>query len=542
MCRKLIFLISLVLVAGLAGSASAASMYYDDGDANNHLWSNQYNWTTHVLPIAADSVRMQVKNTICVVDGNYTTPKVFDIRMGASSTAGLAPNFIEVRGGTLVVDINLVLGYGSEHDPPPGGINKVTVYSGTVNVTGGSISIAAYGSGYFWMKGGTANVFKDVRLGIKSASGHFQTGHLQLDGGVINARELHIREYSPTSTYCDMDIRYGKMILTGDQTTKIQGYVDSGWLTAFSGRGDVGINYNDPCLGKTVLTASANLAVAWGPKPKSDSLDVNPSIGGVKWGPGDYVDKHWVYFGTSSDDVNSTASPVSIQDANSYATPLEYSNQYFWRIDEVNGVNRWEGTLWNFTTPDYLLVDGFETYTDTNNLLLTWSEGGGADISLDTAVVNEEQDSTKSMKCQYNGDSEAYRSFSTSQDWSSYGLTGLDVWFYGDFGNSDSVMYVGIEDDTAHYAEVENGDPGIVKSPAWQVWNVDLAGFAGVDLTKVKKLHIGFSSGSGTVYFDDLRVYPCRSGGLDADLNGDCQVDFRDFAELAKGWLVTKLW
>ena len=49
------------------------------------------------------------------------------------------------------------------------------------------------------------------------------------------------------------------------------------------------------------------------------------------------------------------------------------------------------------------------------------------------------------------------------------------------------------------------------------------------------------NSGQGTVYIDDIRLYPCRPGALATDLNGDCVVDARDLALLANTWLNKKL-
>jgi len=91
-----------------------------------------------------------------------------------------------------------------------------------------------------------------------------------------------------------------------------------------------------------------------------------------------------------------------------------------------------------------------------------------------------------------------------------------------------------------------------IKLTEWQEWNIDLQDFSdgGVDLTNIKKIYIGFGDrdnpvlpgGDGTVHFDNIRLYGCRPGGLHADLNGDCMVDFKDFAVLAGSWLEVKLW
>ena len=35
---------------------------------------------------------------------------------------------------------------------------------------------------------------------------------------------------------------------------------------------------------------------------------------------------------------------------------MEMGTAYYWRIDEVNGPNTWQGMLWNFTTSFYSLM------------------------------------------------------------------------------------------------------------------------------------------------------------------------------------------
>ena len=48
----------------------------------------------------------------------------------------------------------------------------------------------------------------------------------------------------------------------------------------------------------------------------------------------------------------------------------------------------------------------------------------------------------------------------------------------------------------------------------WNQWVIDLAGFAGADLTNVGAITIGLGTkgspaagGAGTMYFDDIRLY-----------------------------------
>jgi hypothetical protein len=64
---------------------------------------------------------------------------------------------------------------------------------------------------------------------------------------------------------------------------------------------------------------------------------------------------------------------------------------------------------------------------------------------------------------------------------------------------------------------VYHPDPNTARAGTWTEWSINLGQFRnqGVDLTKVDKLSIGFGDranplpgGSGTVYFDNIRLYP----------------------------------
>ena len=63
MCRKKLFLITLVLVAVLVGSAPAANKFWDDGSGTNHLWSTPANWNPDGVPASADYAILNLAGT-----------------------------------------------------------------------------------------------------------------------------------------------------------------------------------------------------------------------------------------------------------------------------------------------------------------------------------------------------------------------------------------------------------------------------------------------------------------------------------------------
>ncbi len=100
---------------------------------------------------------------------------------------------------------------------------------------------------------------------------------------------------------------------------------------------------------------------AQGLSPASGAIDVPRDVV-LRWGPGAYADKHDVYLGTVSADVEaaSRTDPKAVlvsqaQDANTYdpSGPLEFGKTYYWRVDEVNAppsTTIIKGAVWSFTT------------------------------------------------------------------------------------------------------------------------------------------------------------------------------------------------
>ena len=94
--------------------------------------------------------------------------------------------------------------------------------------------------------------------------------------------------------------------------------------------------------------------------------------------------------------------------------------------------------------------------------------------------------------------------------------------------NSPEQMYVALSDGLTT-GVVNHPNPNAATLTEWQQWVIDLQDFsdAGVDLTDVRKMYIGFGDrdnptygGSGIVYFDDIRLYRPGPVFVDADAAG----------------------
>ncbi len=131
-----------------------------------------------------------------------------------------------------------------------------------------------------------------------------------------------------------------------------------------------------------MLGLSLQLGNATDPKPSEGEINVlRDAI--LSWTPGEYADKHNVYFGTNFDDVNTadTTSPLLVgpaQDASSFNIGrLEFEKTYYWRIDEINAppdTTVFKGPVWNFTTESLTYPIPGEKITATASNYLTGQE------------------------------------------------------------------------------------------------------------------------------------------------------------------------
>jgi hypothetical protein len=265
--------------------------------------------------------------------------------------------------------------------------------------------------------------------------------------------------------------------------------------------------------------------------------------------------------------------------------PLDLQTSYYWRVDEVNEANivLCKGSVWDFTTADYIVIDDFEFYDRFSNIISeSWLDGirrlsgppwfayvSGAVVDLGVTYVyppDPVHAGEQSLGFSYVNDglsgmvpyySEAERVFDPAQDWTKGGVEALTLFFYGDpnnDANGTEQMYVSVGDGEANatieYGYYSDEDMSHIRESEWQAWNIAVAEFSGVDLNGVSRMYIGFGDkyseepgGCGVVFFDDLRLYlpkciPYRLKPV-ADLTDDCAVDFEDIGVMAAEWLTT---
>ncbi|MEE9370801.1 MAG: hypothetical protein V3W45_04940, partial [Sedimentisphaerales bacterium] len=113
------------------------------------------------------------------------------------------------------------------------------------------------------------------------------------------------------------------------------------------------------------------------------------------------------------------------------------------------------------------------------------------------------------------GYSEATLTLNYPRDWTEKGVNTLTIWFRGDSANAAETLYVALNGS----AVVFHDNPDAAQITTWTEWIIDLQAFAdqGVNLANVNTIALGLGNrnpdvsgqagGSGTMYFDDIRLY-----------------------------------
>jgi hypothetical protein len=267
-------------------------------------------------------------------------------------------------------------------------------------------------------------------------------------------------------------------------------------------------------------------------QPANGATDVQMNAT-LNWTPATTAASHDVYFGTDKDSVNNatTASAEykgnNASGAESYDPgKLAWHSDYYWRVDAVYSTGAVKGLVWSFTTADFISVDDFESYNDidppdpaSNTIFNTWIDGfgtttNGALVGNDLPPYAEQSivhGGAQSMPYRFdnnNKTSETTLTLVWPRDWTAEGVTKLSLWFRGESANAAERMFVALGN-----AVVYHDDPAATQMEWWNEWVIDLTEFAGVDLTNVNTITLGFGTrnspaagGAGTVYFDDIRL------------------------------------
>jgi hypothetical protein len=290
-------------------------------------------------------------------------------------------------------------------------------------------------------------------------------------------------------------------------------------------------NWGTSIFDKYGLSEVAFLAMPYDakvPSPKNGARNVALDTN-LSWLAGRKAVQHIVYISKDRQAViDGTTTAATVSQTSYGPLSLELAKPYYWRVDEVNNAaspSTWQGNVWGFTTEEYLLVDGFENYTDEEPLTVyfTWIDGyldptNGSTTgyfsgsALESTIVHR---GDKSVPIFYDNTTASHSEVTASTndlgigpDWATISPEVLSLWFYGDPNNATTEqMYVKLNGSKVVY----DGEPNDLIQQSWQQWSIDLSEF-GIDLHNVTDVTIGFektgaTGGTGMVFFDDIQLY-----------------------------------
>jgi len=370
MLRKLICLVSFILVLSLLGDVQAANVNWTDAGPD-HLWSTPQNWDTGAVPTSADNPRINMLPGAIIANEGAVGTNVY---VGIGGTGALT-----VDGGTLTTTLGCVLGHN------PGNEATVDMISGTMTV-GGALTVGFQGSVTLNVTGGTITT-NNLKIADKATA----TGHVNLYGGIITANNIQMR--ITDGSVGTMDIRAGTLIINGDRLSTVQGYIDNGWITAYErgGGGTLQLDYDATNKGKTTLTATSLL----NPSP-ADGGSVTPGTVELSWTlpdslvPGQPVFAN-VYFTDNLELLEQFTNPAAIQvvskqNVTSVVVQTRPKTRYYWAVDTYIGDPNDPvlGPIFSF------VADNLAPRVNAGPDIVTWLQDGSRTGNLDATVIDED--------------------------------------------------------------------------------------------------------------------------------------------------------
>ena len=387
MYRKLIYLVSIVLVLGLVGSVSADLVGWwrlDDGSGTTAIDSSG-NGNDGTITGDPKWVAGKVGGALEMDGGDYVdVPGASEINP-ESITLMTWVNFSSVDGADMERQ-----DYLSRGDDYAFSLHEWGYRDGTE--AEGKISAIVTSAGGWTVLPGTTLVEPDTwyHITLTYDSGT-QMLLIYLDGEVEGEMEL--------ST--GLEHRLGGSLTIGTYSGRdLLGKIDD-------------IKIFDEALSEGQVKGEmqgAGFPFAFGPTPKDGSIHPE-TWANVSWSAGDYAVSHDVYFGDNFDAVNEGAEGTFIGNQGDtfmvvgfpgFAIPdgLVPGTTYYWRIDEVNEAepnSPWKGEIWSFMIPPKTAyfpdpADGAEGVSV--DVQLSWTPGFGA--KLHTAYFGETFDEVDS--------------------------------------------------------------------------------------------------------------------------------------------------
>jgi len=379
MCKRTVFLFSLILLLGLAAVSSADLVAYwpmDEGiggitpdKSGNGLDGTLVGGPSFAAGVFGPAIQLDSSNTQYVDCG---TDPAFDITEQLTVAAWIKMDHVTDRQPIVNKEGDGVRGVGYRVES--GGIVHVQLYK-----TGGSVKTDL---------NSTVNLEAD------------RWYHLAFTYEFVGDGSSITRLYIDGEEHISTDATVGPLA-TNTQIQEIGRYVWSGsYQKFFNGLIDDVVIFNHVLSAGEIQGimngVGGGFPLASSPDPRDGALHEDTWVT-LSWRAGDFAVSHDVYLGDNFDDVNegtgetfrgNQTTTFYVAGFPGFAFPdgLVPGTTYYWRIDEVNDTepnSPWKGDVWSFSIPPKTAyfpdpADGAESVG--LDVTLSWTGGFGSKL------------------------------------------------------------------------------------------------------------------------------------------------------------------
>jgi len=313
--RKLAIIWACLAVLGFSPSVFAYIQW--SGSPVDTNWNNPENWNGGALPTNDKAgVKSEPVGPI-IVEGDVAV--CTQLTLG-----GPSGGTIRVAGGVFNVTQNsAIMGNAA-------GENGTLILNSGEFIAGGNFYVGLAGDATAYFDGGTASIASVFGIGERSTS----TAAMYLGATVITCETFRMDDRGGATVL--MDIANGTLIVDGDESAKIQTYIDNGWIVGFNGAGTLEMDFDVRNPDKTTLSAVHPLGIN-----PANGQNVEVDLAALTWTlpeptqAGALVTCD-VYFGTEMNPYSPDydyAKVVTNGFVESYAVTLEPGKIYYWKVD-----------------------------------------------------------------------------------------------------------------------------------------------------------------------------------------------------------------
>ena len=313
--RKSAIILACLAVGGFTPSAFGYIQW--SGSPVDTNWNNPENWNGGALPTNDKAgVKSEPVGPV-IVEGDIAV--CMQLTLG-----GTSGGTIRVAGGVFNVTNNsAIMGNAA-------GENGTLIVNSGEFIAGGNFYVGLAGDATAYFDGGTASIGSVFGIGERSTS----TATVYLGVSEVTCETFRMDDRGGATVL--MDVANGTLIVDGDESAKIQTYIDNGWIISFDGAGTLEMDYDVRNPDKTTLTAIHPLGIN-----PVNGQNVEVDLAALTWtlplptkaGAAVTCD---VYFGTQMNPASPNydyTKVVSGKSVESYAVTLEQGKIYYWKVD-----------------------------------------------------------------------------------------------------------------------------------------------------------------------------------------------------------------